>query len=346
MTKNRFLASTLLVGLSLAIGSAPARAAEARAAVLPDDQADDVYEGARDAIEQSHYDRAVAMLNRVIVSKSPRADAALYWKAYSLDKLGMQADALAAIADLNKQFASSRWLKDAKALEVEIRQSAGQRVSPDAQGDEELKLLALRGLMQSDPEQALPTIEKMLNGTDSPRVKERALFVLSQSRSPRSREIITRIAKGGSNPDLQLKAIRYLGMMHASADLAQIYQSETDAGVKKRILQAMFLGGDTDKVIELAKSERDPELRESAIRTLGLMRRPGVAEALTSIYGSDSNVAVKKAVVNAFFLQQNAAALVTLARAEKSVEMKKDIVSKLSLMKSKEATDYLMELLK
>ena len=51
-------------------------------------------------------------------------------------------------------------------------------------------------------------------------------------------------------------------------------------------------------------------------------------------------------LVNALFLQNNGAALVTLARGEKNPEMKKDIVSKLSLMKSKEAMDYLMELLK
>jgi hypothetical protein len=45
-------------------------------------------------------------------------------------------------------------------------------------------------------------------------------------------------------------------------------------------------------------------------------------------------------------MQNNAAGLVTLARAEKNVEVKKEIVSRLSMMKSKEATDYLMELLK
>ena len=38
--------------------------------------------------------------------------------------------------------------------------------------------------------------------------------------------------------------------------------------------------------------------------------------------------------------------LVALARAEKNLELKKDIVSRLSNMKSKEAMDYLMELLK
>jgi HEAT repeat protein len=294
-----------------------------------------------------------------------------------------------------------------RALEVEVRQSSGQTVSPASQDDEELKLMALRGLMQSDPEQALPILEKMLTGANSPKVKDRALFVLSQSHLARAREIIAGVAKGNANPDLQLKAIRYIGMMNgtdnrqvladvyrssadvavkrailrsymtsgdrerlfalakgetdpslraeavrqlgvmnARAELAQLYQSESSVDVKKQILQAMFVGGDSDRLIELAKGERDPELRKTAIRNLGLMKRPGTTEALVAIYNSDQSVDVRKAVVNSLFIQNNAGALVTLARAEKNVEMKKDIVSKLSNMKSKEATDYLMELLK
>jgi HEAT repeat protein len=108
----------------------------------------------------------------------------------------------------------------------------------------------------------------------------------------------------------------------------------------------MFVGGDTDKLIALAKTESDPELRKTAIRDLGMMKREGTAEALTGIYASDASADVRKTVINALFIQNNAAALVTLARNEKNTEMKKDIVSKLSNMKSKEATDYLMELLK
>ena len=107
-----------------------------------------------------------------------------------------------------------------------------------------------------------------------------------------------------------------------------------------------MLGGDADKLIELAKTEKDPELRKAAIRSLGTMKRAGTGDALTSIYASDAAPDVKKTVVNALFIQNNATALVALARAEKNPEMKKEIVSKLSIMKSKEATDYLMELLK
>ena len=54
---------------------------------------------------------------------------------------------------------------------------------------------------------------------------------------------------------------------------------------------------------------------------------------------------MKEEVLNAFFLQGNAVALVAIARGEKDPELKKAAVSKLSLMHSKEATDYLMELL-
>jgi tetratricopeptide (TPR) repeat protein len=379
----------------------------AAAAWTSDDRADDLYEHAREAIEEGHYDRALADLDRLLAMNSNRTDAALYWKAYSQGKLGRRADALTTLADFQKRFTDSRWLRDVKALDVELRQASGQKVSPDSENDDELKLMALRGLMNSDPDQALPVISKMLTGANSPKVKDRALFVLSQSHSAKAREIITGVAKGNGNPDLQLKAIRYLGIMgdadnrqvlvdvyrtandvsvkrailrsymqsgdrerlmalakseadaslrgdavqqlgiiHATTELSQLYGSETAVEIKKRILQAMFVSGESDKLIELAKGEKDAELRKTAIHNLGLMKRPGTSEALTSIYASDATPDVRRAVVNALFLQNNAAALVSLARAEKNPEMKKEIVSKLSIMKSKEATDYLLELLK
>src|SRR4051812_5214308 len=49
-----------------------------------DDRAEDLYDRARDLIEQGKFDRAVADLDRLIALKSNRTDAAMYWKAYSL----------------------------------------------------------------------------------------------------------------------------------------------------------------------------------------------------------------------------------------------------------------------
>ncbi len=405
---TRFVAPVLLLSLGLVAAPPPAHAAAPDARVFSDDQADDLYERARDAIEQGRYDRAVASLDRIIANNAARSDAALYWKAYSLAKLGQQADALTTLTDLQRRFKDSRWLKDAKALEVEVRQSAGQTVSPESQADEDTKLMALRGLMNSDPERAVPIIEQMLSGTASPKVKDRALFVLSQSNSPRAREIIANVAKGSANPDLQLRAIKYLGVMGGDAsrqilgdvyrtsadaavkrsiirslmvsgdrarllalaktetnpdlrgeavqqlgvmgghaELEELYRTETSVDVKKRILQAMFVGGDADRLMDLAKNEKEPQLRRTAVRNLGLMGASRTGEALKAIYQSDPSPEIRKEVINALFLQDNGRVLVELARAEKDPQMKKEMVSKMSVMgKNKEVTDYLLELLK
>jgi tetratricopeptide (TPR) repeat protein len=404
---NRIFLTLLFFAGPMAGAAAAASPAYVLFTTDVDDRADELYDEGREAIEDGKYDRAVDRFTKLIELKTNRTDAALYWKAYSLSKLGQRAEALNTLADLLKRFADSRWSRDAKALEVEVRQASGQTVSPAGQEDDELKLMALRGIMDSAPEEAYPIIEKMLAGANSPKVKDRALFVLSQGRGARARDIIANVAKGNANPDLQLRAIRYLGIMNgadnrqvladvyksspdvsvkrailrsfmvagdrerllsvaktesvpelrgeavqqlgvmnAGAELNELYRTEASTDVKKRILQAMFVGNQSDKLIELAKGEKDPELRKTAIRNLGLMKRTGTSEALVSIYGSDQGADVRRAVVNALFLQNNAKALVDLARAEKNPEMKKEIVSKLSIMKSKDATDYLMELLK
>jgi hypothetical protein len=55
---------------------------------------------------------------------------------------------------------------------------------------------------------------------------------------------------------------------------------------------------------------------------------------------------VKRSIVDSLRSQRNAKGLVDLARKETDPSMKKEIVSRLSNMKSKESADYLMELLK
>jgi hypothetical protein len=312
---------------------------------------DALYEQARSAIENSQFDLAIRDFSRLAeeVKNYSRADAALYWKAYGQSKLTLDADALKTIADLSKEFASSPWVRDARALALEIQQAAGQPISAELQNDEELKLLALRSVMQSDPDKGVPIIEKMLAGSATPRVRDRALFVLAQSRSPKAHDIIANTAKNNANPDLQIRAIRYLGMMRTSDYndlLAGVYRSTADPSVKRAILQSYFQNGNSDKLGEIARTEKDSDLRRTAIRDIGMMNRPGTTETLVAIYKADSSTDVRHEVLNALFIHRDAKALVDLARAEKDPSLKREIVSKLSVMKTPEATDYMLELLK
>jgi tetratricopeptide (TPR) repeat protein len=374
----------------------------------PRGSSEELYSQAREFIDRARYERALEYLDRVAtMANSARADAALYWKGYAQWKLDQRADALGTLADMRKRFPESRWSKDAQALDVEIRQASGQSVSPDGQASEELKLLALRGLMNSDPDRAIPMIEQLLAGPSTVRVKENALFVLSQSRSARAREIIAAAAKGSVNPDLQLRAVRYigaiggtenrqaldevyrsttdtavkravirslgsagdrqrllalaktesapelraeavrsLGSMNAAAELDELYQRESSTEVKGQIIRAMVSAGNIGSLTKLATTEKDPGLRRTAIRNLGAMGSAKTADTLRSIYTSNAAGDVKNDVIDALSIQQNAAILVALARAEKDATLKRRIVERLSTMKSKEATDYMLELLK
>ena len=138
----------------------------------------------------------------------------------------------------------------------------------------------------------------------------------------------------------------------------------------------MFIGGNSAKLAEIAHNEKVLELKVTAIRNLGLLGGgqgqsdtpppppppPGVSqvpppppppgrpvhsgELLLSLYNSDTRPEVRKAVIEALFIQGNARTLISLARAEKDPGMKRTIIQTLSIMRSKEATDYLMEFLK
>src|SRR5580693_4635515 len=150
---------------------------------------DELYSDGREALDEDRYDQAAGKFRELADMNGPQTDAALYWRAYSENKLGQRDSALTTIADLEKRFAQSRWIKDARALKIEVQQSSGQPAHPESQPDEELKMLAITGLMNSDPQRAMPLLEKVLNGPGTPKEKSKALFVLAQNGSAELREV-------------------------------------------------------------------------------------------------------------------------------------------------------------
>ena len=369
---------------------------------------DRLYDAGLRALDNHRWDEALEDFNQVASRGGARADGGWYWKAYTLSKLGRRDEALAAVAELRKSYANSRWLDEAKALEIEVRQHSNQPVSPEGETDEDLKLMALNGIMQSDPDRAIPLVENILKGSASPRLKARALFVLAQSGTPRGLQIIEQIARGGGNPDLQVKAIEYLGQRRrqpnnnqnqllleiynstndlnvkravlntfrsardyerlaqiaktekasdlrmeafnplgdvaGQPELWQIYQSETSPDMRIAILRVMLRNGNADKLVEVIRNEKDPKVRRTAIDVLAT-QQTGAADRLVSVYSAEQDTQLRQAIVDALSNQRNAKYLVDLAKAEKDPKLKLRIVDRLSSMHSKEATDYLLELL-
>ncbi|MGD1071295.1 MAG: HEAT repeat domain-containing protein [Bryobacteraceae bacterium] len=370
------------------------------------DQSSVSYDSGTLALDEHKYDEAIGRFDAVIAAKSPRADGALYWKAYALNRAGRRDEALASLASLRHDYPNSRWLNDAQALEAEVKQGSGQAISPADETNEDLKLMAINSLMNADPERALPLLEGLLKGNSAPRVKERALFVLTQNRSPRAQQILAEYAKGAGNPDLQLRAIRYIGMsgaadaqqqlagiyaasndneakreiirslavskaryplfnlaknekdeglrteairqlgaMKATDQLIQLYASETSADNRIQIVRSLFAAGASDKLLDLVRNEKDPQVRNEGIRALA-MSRSIAPETLASLYAAGADPRAKRELINSLHQRGDAKTMVDLARKETDPAMKKYIVQGLGTMKNKEATDYMMELLK
>jgi len=278
--KNKVATAAFAQASKKAAGVAAAVKVEPNAFFWEPGASESWYSQARAWIDRDQYDRALEPLDKVIGAKGSRADAAMYWKAYSLLKLARRDEALSTLEQMQKQHPDSRWLRDARALEVEAKQAAGQSVATNM-ADDDVKLLALNGIMRTDPEAALPVVEKMLSGGGSVRLKERALFVLSQNKSDRAREIIGSVARGTSNPDLQLLAIRYLGVSSSPdgvTTLLTVYRSDSSVDTRKAVVSALAAAHNnsaaTNALITLARGERNPELRTSIVRHLSLSAAP------------------------------------------------------------------------
>jgi HEAT repeat protein len=399
----------IAVFLVAVLGGTPTVWTDARpvSALVAEAPQDPLYKQGTAAIDRGDWDAAVKAFGELARQKGERADAALYWQAYSLYKGGQPDAALRTCATLKTTYPQSRWQRERRALELEIRQASGQTPQVEAEDSDELKLMALSGLMNADPARAMPLIKQILQSdSSSAKVRDRALFVLAQSGSAEARQVLVGLARSDANPDLQVRAIQSLGLfggrdsrqslveiyttsqnMQARkavlnalmlagdraglADIArkeaspelrreainqlgvsggreelwQMYQQEKDADAKRAIINALFVGGGREQLSQLATKEADPEIRRDAIEKLGLTGQDS-APTLKTIYATDKDPQIKRAVLNAFFVQGNAKALIEVARQERDPGLKKEAIEKLSVMGSKEATEYFLELLK
>jgi HEAT repeat protein len=302
---------------------------------------DEVYAAAKDNLDDGEFDDAIKQFDEVIKLHGRKADGALYWKAYALNKAGNKAQALTTIGELRKSYPKSTWLRDAGTLEQEMR---GAPADPQNIPDEELKLLAIQSLMNSDPERAVPLLEKIIMGNYPPKLKDKALFVLSQSSSEKAQQILMGLAKANNQPDLQKRAIRYMGMNSNANNrvvLKEIYNSSTDISVKKTVFQAWLMCGCKEDVAALAKTEKNPELRREAIRYLGMM---GGRAELMDFYKNSPDADTREAAVGAMLLCGCSHELAEIVKTEKDPNVLDKAINTLGLVGGPESLAALTSL--
>lgn len=286
----------LLPATTYAVHALPPELSPMFYASAPED--DGSYAAGTRAMDEHRWPDAVTAFDKVISAKGERVDAALYWKAYSLNKLGNTQLAMATCKQLRAQFANSTWNRDCDTIALNTDGQAGpdkdkekakvrtdrsyvyiERADRGEEGvprgsDEDLKLIALSAVLRRDPAAGIPALRGILSGNDPINVKKHALFVLAQSKTPEADAILRDAALGKLDPQLQGSAIQTMAVFQgakANDTLAEVYRTTTDPKIKKSIINAMFITKDAPRMVEMAKNEKDLELKRQLVSQLALM---------------------------------------------------------------------------
>jgi HEAT repeat protein len=200
-------------------------------------------------------------------------------------------------------------------------------------------LAALEGLMSQPPERALPIIKKVLAGPQTPLVKQRALFVLSQFDAPEAREILER-ATQSSDPAMRGEAIRAIGIggNQKSLDALQGLYDSGDIDVKSEVLQAWLIAGRKDLVYKAALNAKSEHEESESIRMLAAM---GATEELRKL---GERPKATSGLVDALAISGDLAGLRKIAEGTGDRSIRVDAVRKIGIIKSDESRIALREI--
>jgi HEAT repeat protein len=317
-----------------------------------------VFRQGRDLIEKEDWAAAAAKFAGYVAQypKSKETDAALYWLAYSLKQQGKFQDAQRTLERLAKEFPRSTWVDDARAMEVEIAPQTGRRVDPDGLADDELKMVALQSLFQSDPARAAVYVKDILKpgSKASSELKETAVSLLGNYGGPEATAMLLDIARTQPDPDLRAVAIHRLGQTNDEAvadELMKIYASEQDRDVKSQVLHAFSqMSGPRAyaRLLEVARNGGDSELRQTAIHWLGERNESQALDDLMRIMSAERDDEVRGSILHVFSQMNDPRAqskLSEVARGgEYSVELRSQAIHWIGQRSGDAVVDELMSI--
>jgi outer membrane protein assembly factor BamD (BamD/ComL family) len=296
------LSALLLVGAPLVGGEQDRTVAN-----KGEKELESLYKKAKQSIYGKEWLKAMDQFRSIIdtYSKSKHVDESLYWLSYSMKKrsealenldeiLSLHKQALSHLETIIKKFPGSEWVDDAKRLRVGIAEDLVKKGFKEykkyivngagEEADMEIKLLALDALLHMDKEKAFPVLEKLIRKHKNPKMRERAIFVISQIQDPRVIPLLVEVAKTDVNRKIRERAIFWLGQVRGPEgrdpvkELVGIYNwlgdGADDLKLKDKIIFSISQrGGDhgVKELIKIYRREKSLKLKKKVIFWLGQM---------------------------------------------------------------------------
>jgi TolA-binding protein len=231
---------------------------------------------------------------------------------------------------------------DARAHAILLRYAKGEG-NPDLQS-EAIRYLASRRDQATTPAE----LKQIYDATADAGVRR---AIIEGYRNAGDTAALVAIASNPSETmDLRRLAVANLtGFKGQEAwSLYQQLSAASDAPLRQQIVGALGAASDVDHLAQVAKTDADENVRHRAVLTLGQEPADRTGALLTDLYGARTDAGWRRLVIAALAQQDNADALITLARQESDLTIKRDLVRRLSSMagKNEAAANYLMEVIK
>lgn len=161
----------------------------------------------------------------------------------------------------------------------------------DRSKDADLRTHAMYGLMQSDDDRVVDIALELMSSPDEPaEVIEMALMILARSDSPRAADALLDLADDPKvDPDVRAMALFNAGT-NGKVDVARlrtIYQTTDSRDLKLQVCHVLSQmdnqDGALDLMLEIIRTEPDPEIRQYAVYWIGQFDDPRAADALLEI---------------------------------------------------------------
>jgi HEAT repeat protein len=301
-----------------------------------------VFREGRDFIEAENWQRAAERFQGYVreFPKDRDVDAALYWYAYALQKLGRKDDAAAPLLRLVRDFPNSSWRREAEAMLVVLGRGEAVQEALN-QNNCEIKILALQSLFQANVERAIAFVSEVLKAPEGtcPGLKPAAVSLAGSHGGARVVPLLLEIAKSQGDLKLRLTAIKRLGEQNSEAvvdELLRLYDADRTSEVRAQLLRAFSesrIGRAETKLIEVARSGEDVSLRQYAIRYLGNSQSNSALEELLRIFDADKTPAIRAQILRALSERQDPRArakLLEIARNGDTPELRVEAIRRLA----------------
>lgn len=240
------------------------------------------YQQGMRAYSKKQFQKAINLFNQAMTQQDSNHDAMLFWTASSQFKLDDYQKALNTLKTLFSDFPKSRWLEDAEALQAEIQAVSG--LKPDEESLQGLSAETVLVFLTHMPAgEALPLIESLMERQGYDRIKEQALFALTQIKGKQARQLLQQYAEDESSR-FSHNAIQYLALSGEPQNLAYLkkrFQQTQNQNLKAELLSAFMLANDVDMLVDIARGSENKQLAIQAQNLLGAM---GNKDALVMLY--------------------------------------------------------------